>query len=688
MEKGEDKWVHIEHRKWDSPISVSISKWKLNPDCNRVFYNINIAVRRNGDSDDRRWDVWKPYKEFLELKRSLGLKINMKFKSKFPKKIYLRQQMTPSEIEIRKHLLETWLCELCHSEEFVYVSHRIVLSKLNAFFAANQHGGDITIKHTTGCLNEIAMRPSMFNNPFNFSSKSPAIPPSNSEPADTSSMEQSSHNIARQSLYQDIITQINGNPPAAPVTPVEIPNKKRYFFHRLLLPLVTPASAEQSDKPLFPISMDYLMEQLPCKVDLMSVLNTIPGGFVPESCATAFDETDHQLEKDYGRDRVVIQDVKINGANLDLTQLMLLISLLAKQAVFNTYIVDCSDDVAYDEDGYYDRLSEVSVSTRSECCSVASMDECASNGSYMELSPSRTGSMDYVNINTTLANKSHNNGKAMLSPISTVPRLNHNNLCGLEEVFNIRKFIDFNQISAMNNYMMEKGFEDRMLQEFLREVLFTASRTNSAYHAHTALQIMLGILPSLQPAEEPEGAKMTASYSFSQFFQNITLALPPLTTSAQPEEYSIGEGIQEEDSQDPGSIIVSAESSLARPIYIHFTYKPLPSKQNPKEIIWCLVCDIKSATVYKFINSNAIEHVLLQLKATYYKQIILYPTASQSPKRNTPPGDGFIITSDELLPEVRVETPEIPKNNRNEGAWLFLDKDIKPINQSKWTPDI
>ena len=343
-----DKWVYVEPKKWDSPLHVCISKWKLEAESNRIFYNVNVTVNRNGEVNDRKWEVWKPYKEFLELKRSLGVKLNMKFKSSFPKKYYLRQKMTPNEIEIRRHQLETWLCELCHSEQFVFVSHRIVLSKLNIFFNSNVHGGAILIKHTSGCLNDIALRPSLFNNPFSSNSTNTkavsqgnlaAIAP---EESSENVLEQSTHQIRKQAQYTDIITQIHHQPnESTGVT--EYPDKKRYFFHRLLMPLLESFN-EHADKPLFPITMDYLITQLPCKVDLQSVLMTVSGGFQPESggnpqqhkspsggCEGLVDESDEQLEKDYQRDRIVVQDIRISGNHLNLKQLVSLITVLSNE---------------------------------------------------------------------------------------------------------------------------------------------------------------------------------------------------------------------------------------------------------------------------------------------------------------------------------------------------------------------
>ena len=660
-------------------MDVSISHWKVDSELDRVFYKVAIKVRGSDVSQlPRSWYVWKSYRQFLDLKQSLGVMVNLKFESTFPRKYYMRQHMTSEEVEVRKHMLENWLQELCHSEEFVYVSYKIVLAQLNIFFDSVENGGDIVFKYTSAVLDDLtksSSNTSLFSTTgISGGAETPVDPAGQLQVNDAGAAV-----VKTSSSYPDIFgLQGTGTGNEDQAT------KKRHFFHRLLFPLLAPAHNNLA----LPISIEYLTAHLPCKVDLMSVLNTIEGGFTPESCSnaktgskgTAEDETLHQLGKDFSRDRLVVQGVKVSGCHIALEELIELAAIQARQRIFNsaaansrevetreqfvrqiglinTDSVDRESSVYEPGEFFGDDIGDVEAdggllgvdayvySARSSSVGSDSNGSSAANYVLLPPAPQRrspprgTGGVAKTQTNSTSA--------PFANSVPRLPNLPGDTSSTLESC----PFIDMENQAAISTTCANAGIFDDILRAFIVQVLFTASRTNSAYHANIALQIMLG---ALQLPNNDEGS------------------------GNSPGPGDDGGGEEEEEEESPGELIISPDSALARPIYIEFTWKQLTlpvvgdgtegdvSLTLSSELVWCLVCDIKCATVYKIVNSNDIEKVLLQCKTTYYKQVVL--TANpRSPLNYSQDGA-----------------------NINEGAWLFLDKDVKLTGEHTlvWKSDV
>ena len=312
----------------------------------------------------------------------------------------------------------------------------------------------------------------------------------------------------------------------------------------------------------------------------------------------------------------------------------------------------------------------------------------------------------------------------------------------------------------INAYCQDNGVNESGLEKYCKEILAMASRTNSAYSANIALQIILGIMkptPTLNPTPTRSADKDTQSQSQSQ---SAPVPVPPLTrnpfsfnslftlptntnsnTNMQGDSDEVGGNNHNHNhSEDPGSgyaygygsdpdgdqgqLIISADSSLARPIYIDFKWKqvhasvlegcvpvhvavdsdggdtsdggptpthsaspspglsssttvsPAPTltsvtntnssnnnsnNNHSNGLVWCLVSDIKCATVYKVLHSDDIEDTLLRLKVTYYKQYIYNESQTYS------------------------------RTDINKNAQLFLDQDIKlsSVHDAKtWVSEI
>lgn len=738
-----DSWVHLKSQgSWESPMHVSIDEWKVDTELDRVFYKVIINVKgfstpgtfgtQSGatsmavDSTDailvapRTWTVWKSYRQFLELKNSLGLRVNLRFESSFPRKSFFRQRKTKEEIEVRRHMLEEWLKELCQSEEFVHVSYKIVLSQLNVFFHSAEHGGDIVFFRNNNSTSTTRAEGYMDSANTNSSIMFSSIGLSKS--ASRSSLFSTYSGGAGQD--SDVVSQkqhVNVDDEGAAVTKGasypdifgspenEYSQKKRYFFHRLLLPLLAPAQ----NKLVLPITIPFLTEHLPCKVDLMSVLGTVEGGFIPECCnrsatkaasTRAEDESLHQLGKDFSRDRVVVQGVKITGFHISLDELIELSMIQARQCIYNTAV---AHDMEMQQQHHYNRqIGLVNTDSVDRESSVYDPNEFFGDDglstsmdyadAYMYGACARTNSVGldgvvskYVIVPPLPASQPQRMSPPRGSPNSSggsgSARVSRDNSCSSAPFVNsvprlpgypsdyispsTCSFIDMENQAAISSTCADAGIFDDLLRAFVVHVLFTASRTNSAYHANIALQIMLGVLQL--PTNEVEAA----------------------VESRRARPMSPGIDGDNGEEEDQGEIIISPDSALARPIYLEFTWKQLPlpdctgsgdtsdlysaygqsidgeSTVDPAmsaELVWCLVCDIKCATVYKLVNSNDIETVLLQCKTTYYKQVIL--TANpQSPLNYTQVG-----------------------GNINTGAWLFLDKDVKLTDEHMhvWISDV
>jgi hypothetical protein len=577
------------------------------------------------------------------------------------------------------------LQELCHSEEFVCASYKVVLAELNCFFDSASHGGDIVFRHTSAVLDDTRSL-THTDNAGTVGGAGPGLNKSSSRNSlfspeggmDSGQLivnDAGAAVVAKGSSYPDIFS-----PQGPTTTGDEYATKKRHFFHRMLFPLLAPAQNTLA----LPISIEYLTAHLPCKVALMSILGTVEGGFIPEcrsngsktrdqNTATAEDESLHQLCKDFSRDRLVVQGVKISGAHISLDELIELAVIQARQCIYNTAVTNSADAEVRQQ--YIRQIGMVNTDSVDRESSVYEPNEFFGDGSA-EVEAGMLGVDAYVySARSSSVGSDGGGGMAQRRspPRSSPPsravaaRANGssapfaNSVPRLPGVLPETRsspppcpFIDLQNQAAISSTCANAGIFDEMLRAFVLRVLFTASRTNSAYHANIALQIMLGILQL--PSADGE-------------------------MSVRPSVGSDGE-----DAEDPGELIISPDSALARPIYIEFTWKQLPmpvdgdvsygfgiyggdsALHSPVggELVWCLVCDIKCATVYKLVNSNDIEKVLLQCKTTYYQQVVL--TANpRSPLNYTESGD-----------------------NINTGAWLFLDRDVKLTGEHTlvWKSDV
>lgn len=760
-----DKWVHVQYKqKWKSPIEIHINNIKLEPEMNRVFYGIEVTIKNANNALDvsvtegpdapqyRKWEVWRSYREFYELKQSLGLRLGLKFQAHFPAKSYKRGNLTPEELEVRRVMLQDWLSELCTSESFLFAARRPVLENLNEFLKAKYNGGVILLRHLLGNCNDTP-ESAKWSNSITISKSEENLNQYSQEQGSVSTHESAAlMNEQYSELVQDI----------AAMKQDQQSGWKKYITSRHHAAAATASGgigsshgvqhANVDNTLLFPISIEFLLTHCPCKLHLEPILDTC--NHTPESLsANCVDETDFQLEKDYRRDRLVIQGHKVSGSRLkSIKQLVTFMSNLAKICVFNTPMTD-SDDGSESvskagsgnmEDSYYQyRDSDVYEMCHSRVNSIeesalGNNKEWSSGGlphrhTYSQSSSSPPLTSSYMSYASPTA-KPPPLGKTECSVGCTCCYL-----CGSVPT-SLMSFLCIGTSAMetdqqMNVYCLDNGIDDDGLEKYCKEILTMASRTNSAYSVNIALQIILGIMkPTRQMHSKSEKDSVRDSQSLpvlnrNPFSFNSFFALPSLYyQDSEPVDGEIGSNTQFDENSsrnENGQLIISADSSLARPIYLQFKWQQLPrsalkpsdsdqsadsanschsgrgvcvdapgnvncSRLSPsnnsngsggstpplpsthiksngstgnstnssnEELIWCLVCDIKCATVYKVLHSDNIEEVLLRLKVTYYKQYIYNDSKTYG------------------------------KGDINRNAQLFLDQDVKlsaAHNASTW----
>lgn len=288
-----------------SPIYIRIPSYERQyGDNDRVTVGYKVAVTLK---DSRRWDIVRSFDDFLRLYSMLPYGTCAKFKASFPKTATMVHMMgsiftlSDAQVEERRSRLESWLLEVCLTESCMCSD--VVLDLVYSFLQADAHGGRVTSAGASASAGGSV----------------------------TGSAAASSSAVTLAAGGGHHSGQVLGLP-GMPDTSSAAAGAVNYKYS-VKLPVATVDTV--------PVPLERLGAQLPFKVgfsaplvrvdprsgavlargdslaDMLGVAHPAPAAAASATAAAEAPDRDRsaqQLEKDYSRDRVVVQGRRLQGS--------------------------------------------------------------------------------------------------------------------------------------------------------------------------------------------------------------------------------------------------------------------------------------------------------------------------------------------------------------------------------------
>jgi len=297
-----------------SPIYVRIPSCARNYGENdkvTVMYKVAVTLK-----DSRRWELEKNFDDFFRLYNFLPYGTCAKFKAGFPKTATVVNMMgsifTLSDVQIeeRRSRLESWLLEICMTEQCM--ADNTILNLVYSFLQADAHGGRVTVSssaarpgaHNAAGAGGGALSASSGSGPA--PGESVPVPPVMNLPGLTTPSQAASN---LQYKYSVVV-------PVTTVTTIPVPINKLGgqlpFKVNFSMPINRLGVGGDRDRDL--ASSTESLADLLGVVQVLAHAEAEAQAVVGTDIDVMGDSSNKQMEKDYSRDRVVVQGRRLQGS--------------------------------------------------------------------------------------------------------------------------------------------------------------------------------------------------------------------------------------------------------------------------------------------------------------------------------------------------------------------------------------